>query len=57
MTLTPAQKAHFDEKGFVVAKGFFDQDTMSQISAWLEQLQEDSTNTSNMQPSITRRVR
>ncbi|MDH3977110.1 MAG: phytanoyl-CoA dioxygenase family protein [Gammaproteobacteria bacterium] len=46
MTLTPEQKAHFDEKGFVVAKAFFDQDTMSQISDWLEQLQTDSTNTS-----------
>jgi len=40
MTLSAEQKKEFNEKGFIVIKGFFDRETMKRISAWLEELHD-----------------
>lgn len=46
MSLSAEQKATFDEKGFLVLKGFIDQDTINVVSDWLDALQDVSTKTS-----------
>jgi len=46
MTLSAEQKSTFDEKGFIVLPGFFNQDVMRAVSDWLDQLQDVSSNTS-----------
>jgi ectoine hydroxylase-related dioxygenase (phytanoyl-CoA dioxygenase family) len=46
MTLTAEQKATFDEKGFIVLKGFFDQSVIDKVSDWLDELQDVSSETS-----------
>ena len=46
MSLTTEQKATFDEKGFIVLKGFIDPDAVSAVSDWLDALQDVSTETS-----------
>jgi len=46
MTLSAEQKNTFDEKGFIVLKGFVDQAAISAISDWLDALQDVSTDTS-----------
>jgi ectoine hydroxylase-related dioxygenase (phytanoyl-CoA dioxygenase family) len=46
MGLTAEQKTTFDEKGFIVLKEFFDQAVMTNVSAWLDKLQDVSSGTS-----------
>jgi len=46
MTLTAEQKTTFDEKGFIVLKGFIDQGVVNAVSDWLDALQDVSTETS-----------
>jgi len=38
MGITPEQKRHFDEKGFLILRGFFDAPGMRRISDWLDAL-------------------
>lgn len=40
MGLTDAQIKEFNDKGFVVLKGFFDKKAMERISTWLDELQD-----------------
>jgi ectoine hydroxylase-related dioxygenase (phytanoyl-CoA dioxygenase family) len=40
MSLTPEQIQIFSEKGFIVLKQFFDNDTMRKVSAWLDDLED-----------------
>jgi ectoine hydroxylase-related dioxygenase (phytanoyl-CoA dioxygenase family) len=39
MFLTEEQTKEFEDKGFVVLKGFFDQEVMGKVSTWLDELQ------------------
>lgn len=36
MSLTEAQIKEFNDKGFIVLKGFFDGPVMNKVSAWLD---------------------
>ncbi len=40
MTLSTEQRRQFEDKGFVVCKGFFDEGMMAKISAWLDDLRD-----------------
>ena len=40
MHLTEKQVAEFEDKGFIVLKGFFDKATMDRVSAWLDELRD-----------------
>lgn len=46
MTLSAEQKTTFDNKGFIVLRGFFDQGVIDVVSDWLDALQDVSTDTS-----------
>jgi len=46
MTLSAEQKTTFDEKGFIVLKGFIDPNAIGAVSDWLDALQDVSTDTS-----------
>lgn len=44
MILTEEQKKTFNDKGFIVMKGFFDKDVMKEVSAWLDELHDKTPN-------------
>lgn len=44
MILTEGQKKQFNDKGFIVIKGFFDKDAMKKVSAWLDELHDKTPN-------------
>ena len=39
MILTPQQTTEFNDRGFIVLKGFFDKEVMGKVSSWLDELQ------------------
>ena len=41
--ITEQQRKEFDEKGFIVIKGFYDQNTVDGLSAWFDQLRRDNS--------------
>ncbi|MEE9159632.1 MAG: phytanoyl-CoA dioxygenase family protein [Gammaproteobacteria bacterium] len=44
MILTEGQMQEFNDKGFIVMKGFFDKDMMKKVSAWLDELHDKTPN-------------
>ena len=44
MILTEEQRNEFNDKGFIVIKGFFDEGVMKKVSAWLDELRDKTPN-------------
>jgi len=40
MILNEEQKKEFNDKGFIVMKGFFDEEVMKKVSEWLDELHD-----------------
>ena len=46
MTVSAEQKKTFDQRGFIVARGFFDGTTVAAVARWLDDLQDPEKNVS-----------